>query len=143
MAAEWIAFLSDGRSINEKDLFVKDEELPFKKLVRYCIKNDLTITAITATVNGVRFNTPSTSSRGNFTSPVKPEKFWIQHRSRFLPVQELQLAFLGLSWKSGDYRMTQWIALDNEKPISWMEVRGAGGAVDEFIDKFYEEAKNG
>jgi hypothetical protein len=143
MSTEWVAYLSDGRSINEKDLFVQDEELPFKKLVKHCVKNNLTITAITATVNGVRYNTPSTGTRGNFNSTVKPEKFWVQYRERFLPLQGLAISFIGLSWKTRDIRTTLWIKTGDIEPISWIEIRGAGGSTEEYIDKFYEEAPTG
>lgn len=138
MAAEWTAYLSDGRSINERDLYVEGEELPFKKLVKYCVKNNISITAITATVEGIRFNSPSVSERGNFVSTIKPERFWISYRERFLPIQGIASTFMGISWRVEDTRTTMWIKIGGDTPISWIEIRDLKDSVEHFINKCYE-----
>ena len=137
MACEWTAYLDDGRSINEKDLFVEGEDLPFKKLVHYCVKNDIIINAITVAIDGIRFNSPSLGERGNFNSTEKPERFWIQYRERFLPLQGKAATFLGMSWKLGDIRTQQWIKISGPTPISWIEIRKATGGLEMSIEKNY------
>lgn len=139
MATEWTAYLSDGRSINEKDLFVLNDLSPFRKLIKYIVKNDLSINAITITVGGVRYNSPSLSEKSNFTSTVLPEKFWISYRERFLPFTNSGSSFIGLSWKVGENRTTLWIRTnqDGQKPISWFEIRPADQAIDKLVDKCY------
>jgi hypothetical protein len=133
----WTAYLSDGRSINEKDLLVPNEELPFKKLVRYCVKNDLQINAVTLFINGVRINGPSMTERGNFVSAIKPEKFWILYRERFMPLQGRAISFMALTWKVENIRTFLWVAL-SDPTICWFELRKAEGATEELIEQVYK-----
>lgn len=133
----WIAFLSSGQSINEEDLYVPGEESPFKKLVRYTVKNNLVINAVTVTVKGIRYNSPSLSERGNFVSPVKPERFWVCYRDRYFPFQKENYTFIGLSWKANDCRTILWIGTNSENPISWIEINNLDTSLEELINKYY------
>jgi len=133
----WTAHLSDGRSINEKDLLTPNGTLPFKQLVKLCVSQSVEINSITVNVNGVRYNSPSKSERGNFTSTVNHEKFWICYRERFLPMQQIALSFIGLSWRVGEDRTTLWVSLGSENPISWFEIRKANDRQEELIDLYY------
>lgn len=137
MSVEWTAFLNDGRSINDKDLFIPKEDLPFKKLVKYVTKEDLTINAVTLNVNGIRYNSPSLSERGNFVSAIKPEKFWIFFRDRYLMMQNRSSSFVGLSWKLGDYRTILWVSTTTVPPISWIEIAGTNNNSETSIEKYY------
>lgn len=133
----WTAHLSDGRSINERDLFTPNDVLPFKKLVKLCVAQGVEINSLTVNVKGVRYNSPSKSERGNFTSTVNHEKFWVSYRERFLPMQDIAMTFIGMSWKVGENRTTMWIGLSSDKPISWFEIRKAEGRQEEIIDLYY------
>jgi hypothetical protein len=135
----WTAFLSDGRSVNEQDLFVPDEELPFRKLVRLCVRENLKVNAITVTVKGIRYNSPSLGERGNFASEIKPEKFWIMYRDKFLVMQNKAFSFIGLSWKVGNSRTTIWIGTTTDKPISWVEVMSLNTSEEELINRVYDD----
>lgn len=133
----WTAYLSDGRSINEKDLFSPNDVLPFKKLITQCYKEGVDINCVTLNVKGVRYNSPSKSERGNFVSSVEHGNFWISYRDRFMPMQDMAVSFIGLSWRTGEDRTTLWVSLSSDKPISWVEIRKAVGRQEEIIDLYY------
>ena len=121
----WTAYLSDGRSINDSDLVdpeVKEDILPFKKLVKQLANTEVQINSVTVNVNGVRYNSPSVGERGNFSSTIKPSKFWISYKDRFLPMQNRAVSFIGLSWLTDNNRTTLWISLSVDKPISWFGI---------------------
>lgn len=134
----WTAFLSNGQSVNEKDLYIPGQESPFKKLVKYTIANNLTINSITVSIKNTIYNSPSLSERGNFVSPLKPEKFWICYRDRYFPFQKENYTFIGLSWKIGNSRTILWISTNSERPISWFEITDLNTSLEELIDKYYK-----
>jgi len=137
----WTAYLSDGRSINEKDLYVRGEVLPFKKLVRLCNEQGVQVASMTLNVSGVRYNSPSRGVSSSFQSAIAPEKFWIYYRSRFLMLQSRENSFIGLSWKAGDFRTTLWVSTDNPRPISWFEIKKAEGREEDMINDHYKGLK--
>lgn len=134
----WTAYLSDGRSINDSDLkdSTKIENLPFRKLVEALAGTGININSVTIKVNGVVYNSPSVGENGNFASTIKPTKFWIAYKDRFLPMQNRSVSFVGLSWMVEDIRTTLWVSLGS-KPISWFEIREATGRQEDLINDCY------
>ena len=116
--AKWIASLSDGRTIEEKDLFVKGEDSPYRKLLKILENDNVSITGFRIQVKGRTYVAPSNSKLAKFPSVIKTN---IQMRKRATLTQGgVCDNFYGFFFVIGDKRIYQRIS--EETGDSWIQI---------------------
>ena len=116
---KWIASLSDGRTIEEENLFVAGEKSPYQKLLDIIEKDKVTLTGFRIQVNGITFVAPSNSKVAKFPSSVKVN---ITHRKR----AEMKLGdansdnYYGYYFEIGETKIYNWI--NSKTGDSWIQV---------------------
>ena len=115
--AKWIASLSDGRTIEEKELFVEGGVSPYTALLKLVDKDNVTITGFRIQVNGITYTAPSNAKLAKFPSevPVKPT-----HRIRAtLDSSGKTEQYYGYYFVLGEHQIYQWI--DSKNGDSWIQ----------------------
>lgn len=114
MNAFWLAFLSDGQVVRQKDLEdAETKETAWRQLLNYLEKHpETTITSIQVIANGIVYNTPSVSKHSIIKNDGEPCNFWcyqknglIAYGTDFGKVDH----YYGLSYRVGQYRHYLWI----------------------------------
>lgn len=120
--AKWIASLSDGRTIEEKDLFVEGEDSPYRKLLKIIEKDKVSITGFRIQVKGRTYVAPSNSKLAKFPSVIKTD---VQMRKRATLTQGgVCDKFYGFFFVIGDKRIYQRIS--EETGDSWIQILDDG-----------------
>jgi len=123
MNYNWVVSFNDGQRMNMRSLLQKLEpprNNPWRFILRYLKENpdnaDGTkkeITHIELIVNGVRFNTPTSSRNSKFASCFD-RKYWIFGRSsRDIFGGSGEEHLIGLSYRLDGYRLMQWVNTKN------------------------------
>lgn len=137
MSAYWIAYLSDGQVVKQKDLESIDKTrtgwLQLKEYLFYHPKLDIRM--IQLVVNGRVYNTPSLSPRA--TNDGKPNRLWCYQRyDKIIAGGSEDEHFFSISYRLGDFRHYTWVnTLTNESHI---EICSVDNPREKVIEDFYD-----
>lgn len=141
MNSYWIAYLSDGQVVKQKDLEEVDATLSaWLQLLKYLNEHkELEIRNIQLVVNGRVYNTPSLSTRASFVSDGKPCRLWCYQKVArdIIGGDNSNQHFLGLSYRLGEYRHYTWV--DTTTNESYIEICNLDNPREQTIENFYNE----
>lgn len=142
MSAFWIAFLSDGQVVRQKELDeLETKDTAWRQLLNYLETHpETTITSIQVIVNGIIHNTPTVSKRSEIKNDGEPCNFWCYQKTGLIAYGAefgKTTHYYGLSYRVGQYRHYTWI--DTETGQTFVEICDIDGEYRErLIEDFYK-----
>jgi len=120
MSYNWIVSFNDGQRLSSKDLINGDGINPWDKVLNYLRKNpdnangnNKKITHLQVVVNGIWYNSPTSSKKSGFSS-CEFDSFRIFYKdSAILSGGVESDHYVSYSYRSGDYRHFLWINTEN------------------------------
>jgi hypothetical protein len=127
MSYNWVVSLNDGRRYSMNDLTTPEGRNPMDSLVDILGHNSslngdkVKITSVEAIVNNVRYNGPSFGKNSIYKSNENVNRFFVFWKmSADIFTGGSAEKYMGISWRLSDYRVFQWINLNNNS--SYLQV---------------------